>query len=99
MDVDVPPAALPVELSQLKHSMLWKEACCYDVPYMNVTVFSHPMPVDKQGTNVTVYSSLTNSLTNRPLFDGLSPFTNCTVLSVVTVPLFAPGLSVSEIPV
>ena len=57
MDVDAPPAALPVELAKLKLSMLSKEACCYDVPYTNVTVGSYPMPVDKQGTNVTAYSS------------------------------------------
>ena len=28
-----------------------------DVSYMDVTVGSYPMPVDKQGTNVTVYSN------------------------------------------
>ena len=57
MDMDAPPTALPVELAKLKRSMLSKEACCYDIPYMNVTVGSYLMPVDKQGSNVTVYSS------------------------------------------
>ena len=56
MEVDASPAALPVELAKLKLSMLSKEACCYDVPYMNVTVGSYPMPVDEQGSNVTVDS-------------------------------------------
>ena len=32
--------------------MLSKEACCYDVPYMNVTVGSYRIPVDEQGSNV-----------------------------------------------
>ena len=56
MNVDELPTALPVELAELKLSMLLKEACCYDVPYMNVIVGSYPMPVDKQGSNVTVDS-------------------------------------------
>ena len=49
MEEDAPPTSLPVELTQLKLSMLFKEACCCDVPYMNVTVGSYPMPVDEQG--------------------------------------------------
>ena len=57
MDVDAPPTAVPVELAKLKLPMLSKEACCYDAPYANVTIGSYPMPVDKQGTNVTVHSS------------------------------------------
>ena len=36
MDVDAPPAALPIELTNLKLSMLSKEARWYDVSYMNV---------------------------------------------------------------
>ena len=50
--LDVP--ALPVELARLKPSMLTKEACHYDVPFMHVTIGSLPMPVDKQGMNVKV---------------------------------------------
>ena len=34
--------------------MLAKEVWYYDVPFMNVTVGSEPMPVDEQGTKVTV---------------------------------------------
>ena len=49
IQVDAPPTALPVELAKLKLSMLSKEACCYDVPQMNVTVGSYPMLVDEQG--------------------------------------------------
>ena len=57
MDVVASPVALPAELAvKLKLSMLSKEACCYDVQCMNVTVSSYPMPVDKQGSNVTVDS-------------------------------------------
>ena len=56
MEMDTPPAALPVELTLLKLSMLSKEACCYNVPYMNVTVGSYPMPVNKHGSFVTVES-------------------------------------------
>ena len=37
MEADAPPAALPVELAKLKLSTLSKEACCYDVSYMNMT--------------------------------------------------------------
>ena len=56
MDVDAPLAALPIKRAKLKLSMFSKEAGCYDVPYMNVTVGSYPMPTDKQGLNVTVDS-------------------------------------------
>ena len=52
-DVDAPPAALAVQLAKLKLSMMSKETCCYDVPYINVTVGSYPIPVDEQGSNVT----------------------------------------------
>ena len=38
MDMDAPPDALRVDLAKLKLSMWPKEACCYDVPYVNVTV-------------------------------------------------------------
>ena len=38
MDMDAPPTALPVELTQLKLSMMLMEAWCYDVSYMNVIV-------------------------------------------------------------
>ena len=55
-NLDVPLTALPIELAKSKLSMLSKEVCCYDVPYMNVTVSSYPMPVDEQGLNVTVDS-------------------------------------------
>ena len=51
--MDAPPAALAVELVKLKLSMLLKKARCYDIPYMNVTVGNFPMPIDKQGSNVT----------------------------------------------
>ena len=37
-----------------KLSMLSKEECCYDIPFINVTVSSFPMPVDKQGMNLKV---------------------------------------------
>ena len=56
IDVDAPPAALVVQLAKLKLFMLSKETCCYNVPYMNVTVGSYPMPVDEQGSIVTVDS-------------------------------------------
>ena len=56
MDLDTPPTALPVELAKLKLSMLSKEVCCYDVPYMKVTVGSYSVPIDEQSSNVTVYS-------------------------------------------
>ena len=42
---------LPVEFAR---PILVKEAWCYDVPFMDVTTASQPMPVDKQGTNMTV---------------------------------------------
>ena len=54
MEVDAPPAALV--LAKVKLSMLSKAACCYDVPYLNVTVGSYPMPVDEQGSTMTVDS-------------------------------------------
>ena len=56
MEVDAPLTALPVELTQLNLSMLSKDVCVYDVPYMNVTVgrYMYPMPVDKHGSIVTV---------------------------------------------
>ena len=58
MDMDAPPAALPVELSKLKLSMLSKKAHCYNFSYMNMTVDScmYPtrMPIDEQGSNETV---------------------------------------------
>ena len=58
MEMDAPPAASPVKLAQLhvKLSMLSKEACCYNVPYMNVTLGSYPMPVDEHSLTVTVDS-------------------------------------------
>ena len=57
MGVDAPTAALPVELAKLKLPMLSKEGCRYDVPYMNMTVGSYSMLVDKLSTNLTVHSS------------------------------------------
>ena len=45
MEADAPPTALTVELAKLKLSMLSKEARCYDVLYMNVTVGSYPSPL------------------------------------------------------
>ena len=56
MEVDVPPAVLSVELARLELSMLSKEACCYNVPYMNMRVGSYPMLVNEQSSNVTVDS-------------------------------------------
>ena len=54
---------------------------------MNVTAGSKLMPFDEEGMNVTVGTVAgINPLTNRPFVDGLSPFTNCTVLSITTVP-------------
>ena len=56
LEMDAPPAALPVELALLKLSMLSKVLCCYDIPYINVTVGSYPMPVDDHGSTVTVHT-------------------------------------------
>ena len=39
---------------QVKLSILAKEAWCYNVPFMKVTIASWPLPVDEQGTNATV---------------------------------------------
>ena len=64
MEVDTPPSALPVELAKLNLSMLSKEACCYNVPYMNVTVGRNPTPYDKQGSTMTVVCRI-SKLTNR----------------------------------
>ena len=47
------------------------------------TVGSLSKPVNKQGTNVTVGTvARKKPLTNGPLFVDLSPFTNCTVVSL-----------------
>ena len=52
---------------QAKLSIFAKEAWCYDVPFMNVTTASLPIPVDEQATNVTVGTvAKINQLINRP---------------------------------
>ena len=45
--------------------MLSKEMCCYDIPFINMTIGSYPISVEEQGMNMTLDSYSKCPLMNR----------------------------------